>query len=436
MPALMKNLTVFTFTREPDFSELEERLAPLAFNPCLPTDLCRYGFSPALGEQSQVLAHQVEQQILLRVRTETRTVPTDEIRRECQKRIDAQENTLGRALNKKERDAIKDEAIESLLPRAFSKFADTLIWINLADRYLVVSDVSSGKVDTAMALLRKAIGSLPVVPFDLDAAVEETMSGWVKSPEHIPPSFSLGNQVLLLSALVKGPTTKAKAESLVDNAVIREAMANDQLVTQLEMSWRGELEFTLTDGMQLKGIKPLGDVFLALPCYGDDAQQTADANFVLFTGAMRELLAELLIGLKAKTPPQLEDIPDPDPLFPMLKEVIKEWEQEIGLENMGISYREVMRRLGVGYARALRLCDQHEISSSDEDPLYKVAADYVSEEGRVSVSSVQRHFKIGYNRAARLVELMEEQGIVSPPDGEGARTVLRDWSGNGSSHGA
>jgi recombination associated protein RdgC len=432
MPALMKNLTIFTFTREPDFSDLEERLAPLAFNPCLPTDLCRYGFSPALGEQSQLLGHQVEQQILLRVRTETRTVPTDEIRRECQKRIDAQENTLGRALNKKERDDIKNDAIESLLPRAFSKFADTLIWINLADRYLVVSDISSGKVDTAMALLRKAIGSLPVVPFDLDAAVEETMSGWVKSPEHIPPSFSLGNQVLLLSAMVKGPTTKAKAESLVDNAVIREAMANNQLVTQLELAWRGELEFTLTDGMQLKGIRPLGDVFLALPCYGEDALQTADANFVLFVGSMRELLAELLIGLKAKTPPQQEEIPDPDPLLAQLLVAT----QEAGIGQGELSPRMVMQFLKIGYARALKLCDQHEVNSSDEDPLYKAAADFVSEAGRVSVSSVQRHFKIGYNRAASLVELMEAQGIVSPPDGEGARTVLRDWSGKGSSHGA
>lgn len=351
MPALMKKLTVFTFTREPDFSELEEKLTPLAFNPCLPTDLCRYGFFPYLGESSQLLVHQVERQLLLRVRTETRTVPTGEINRECQKRIDAQQESLGRNLNKKEKDGIKEETIMALIPRAFSKFSDTLIWINLEEKYLVVSDISSGKVDTALALLRKAIGSLPIVPFDLDAAVETTMTHWVKSPATLPPSFSLGSEILLLSASTKGPATKAKAESLIDNAVVLEAMADDQLVTQLEMAWRGELEFTLTDGMQLKGLRPLGDAFLALPCYGEEAMQTADTNFVLFAGSMRELLAELLIGLKAKNPPQLEEIPEPDPLLPLLLAACQEWQEN----QIDVTYRLVMERLQIGYARAMKL---------------------------------------------------------------------------------
>ncbi|WP_116472385.1 DNA translocase FtsK [Zobellella maritima] len=58
------------------------------------------------------------------------------------------------------------------------------------------------------------------------------------------------------------------------------------------------------------------------------------------------------------------------------------------------------------------------------DPLFDEAVAFVVESRRGSTSSVQRKFKIGYNRAARIIEQMEYQGIVSPAGGNGQREVL------------
>ncbi|MFM2483417.1 DNA translocase FtsK 4TM domain-containing protein [Celerinatantimonas sp. YJH-8] len=64
-------------------------------------------------------------------------------------------------------------------------------------------------------------------------------------------------------------------------------------------------------------------------------------------------------------------------------------------------------------------------SMEDEfDELYDQAVAFVTESRRGSVSGVQRKFKIGYNRAARIVEQMEAQGVVSPPGHNGNRDVL------------
>ncbi len=60
----------------------------------------------------------------------------------------------------------------------------------------------------------------------------------------------------------------------------------------------------------------------------------------------------------------------------------------------------------------------------DCDPLYDEAVAFVTEKRRVSISSVQRQFRIGYNRSARIVEQMESQGVVSTPGHNGAREVL------------
>ena len=60
----------------------------------------------------------------------------------------------------------------------------------------------------------------------------------------------------------------------------------------------------------------------------------------------------------------------------------------------------------------------------EADALYDQAVAFVIETRRASVSGVQRKFRIGYNRAARLVEQMEYSGVVSAPGHNGNREVL------------
>jgi S-DNA-T family DNA segregation ATPase FtsK/SpoIIIE len=65
--------------------------------------------------------------------------------------------------------------------------------------------------------------------------------------------------------------------------------------------------------------------------------------------------------------------------------------------------------------------------SSDEeyeDPLYNEIVDYVIQAGKVSASLIQRKYRLGYNRAARIIDLLEERGIIGPPNGSKPREVL------------
>ncbi|AXS79513.1 DNA translocase FtsK [Dechloromonas sp. HYN0024] len=61
---------------------------------------------------------------------------------------------------------------------------------------------------------------------------------------------------------------------------------------------------------------------------------------------------------------------------------------------------------------------------AESDPLYDQAVDIVLKNQRASISLVQRHLRIGYNRSARLIEAMEKAGLVSGMDGRGGREVL------------
>ena len=63
-------------------------------------------------------------------------------------------------------------------------------------------------------------------------------------------------------------------------------------------------------------------------------------------------------------------------------------------------------------------------SDPESDPLYDEAVEFVTRTRKVSISSVQRQLRVGYNRAARMVETMEMAGVITPAEDNGRREVL------------
>jgi len=68
--------------------------------------------------------------------------------------------------------------------------------------------------------------------------------------------------------------------------------------------------------------------------------------------------------------------------------------------------------------------DKAGAEDEEYDEKYDEAVAFVAETGMASISLIQRRFRIGYNRAARIVEKMEEEGVVGPSDGVKPREVL------------
>ena len=68
--------------------------------------------------------------------------------------------------------------------------------------------------------------------------------------------------------------------------------------------------------------------------------------------------------------------------------------------------------------------DDEDTDCEYDDPLYKEIVEFVVKTGKASASLLQRKFKLGYNRAARIMDLLEERGIVGPQNGSKPREVL------------
>ena len=62
--------------------------------------------------------------------------------------------------------------------------------------------------------------------------------------------------------------------------------------------------------------------------------------------------------------------------------------------------------------------------ANEDDPLMNEAIEFAVRTGKISASLLQRKFRLGYNRAARMIDLMEEKGIIGPQNGSKPREVL------------
>ncbi len=64
------------------------------------------------------------------------------------------------------------------------------------------------------------------------------------------------------------------------------------------------------------------------------------------------------------------------------------------------------------------------VEEDEDDPLYNEIVEFVISTQKASASLLQRKFKLGYNRAARIIDLLEERGIIGPQNGSKPREVL------------
>ena len=74
--------------------------------------------------------------------------------------------------------------------------------------------------------------------------------------------------------------------------------------------------------------------------------------------------------------------------------------------------------------------DNYNSEDEYEDPLYNEIVDFAINTGKISASLIQRKYRLGYNRAARIIDLLEERGIIGPPNGSKPREVLQKKESN------
>ncbi|AWH87433.1 recombination-associated protein RdgC [Limnobaculum parvum] len=293
-----KNLMIYRLSRETHLSadEMEKQLKPLTFTPCGSQDMAKTGWVSPLGPSSDALVHASDNQILIVARKEEKILPSPVIKQALQAKIEQLEAEQHRKLKKTEKDALKDEVLHSLLPRAFSRFNQTSLWIDTVNGLVIVDAASAKRAEDTLALLRKSLGSLPVVPLTLESPIELTLTEWVRSG-NAPAGFVLQDEAELKAILEGGGVIRCKAQELVSDEIAVHIEAG-KLVTKLALEWRERIQFVIADDGSLKRIKfteTIRDQNQDID--KEDYAARFDADFTLMTGEVAQLIQELIEAL-------------------------------------------------------------------------------------------------------------------------------------------
>ncbi|EMF5053649.1 recombination-associated protein RdgC [Serratia marcescens] len=293
-----KNLMVYRLSREVALNadEMEKQLSAFAFTPCGSQDMAKTGWVSPMGSHSDALTHAVNGQIVICARKEEKILPSPVIKQELQAKIERLEAEQHRKLKKTEKDALKDEVLHSLLPRAFSRFNQTFMWIDTVNDLIMVDAASAKRAEDTLALLRKSLGSLPVVPLTMESPIELTLTEWVRSGE-MPAGFAIQDEAELKAILEEGGVIRCKKQNLISDEIAVHIEAG-KLVTKLAVDWQERIQLMLSDDGSLKRLK-FADTLREQndDIDRDNFAQRFDADFILMTSELAALIKNTIEAL-------------------------------------------------------------------------------------------------------------------------------------------
>lgn len=382
---MFKNLITYRIGGDMPASaaDLEEALKACVFAECMPTQPASAGWAPPRGVEHGALVEAVDGHWIIQLKTQKRLLPSSVIDERVDELAEHIEETTGRKPGKKARKDLKEQAVHELLPRAFTKTGSMLAWIDVEARTFAVDAGSQARADELVSLFvqHPLTGRMNLSLLQTQQSPAACMAAWLMDGV-TPEGFGIDSDAELRGLDEQKPVVKYNRHPL-DIDEVKAHLTAGKMPTKLGMSYRDRVAFQLTDAGQIKRLSFLD---LAFEGRAEAASGDAfDADVALATGELRQLLAATGVALGGEFVSPIEAAAAAE-------------EAQAPVAHHG---------------------------NAETDPMYDQAVAIVVTHRKASISLVQRHLRIGYNRAARLLERMEKEGVCGPLLADGGRALLQ-----------
>ena len=300
---MFKNALIYRIEHwaPPTLTEMEERLSGARFIECGATQPESAGWVAPRGNKHAALAESIGGQVVFKLCTETKAVPGDVVKTQVEVQLDAIEKETGRRPGAKRAREVKEAVVHSLLPRAFPKRADTLVWLDPAAQLVWVGAGSTKKADAVVTRLIELLGGgLKLSLLQTVLSPVTAMAMWLTDKD-APAGFSIDRECELKQPDSEKASVRYARHTL-DIDEVGEHIKQGKLPTQLAMTFAGRVSFVLTEALTLKKIQLLDGVLegsqpAAQSGKGGQDDSGFDADVALSTGELRLLMPALIDAL-------------------------------------------------------------------------------------------------------------------------------------------
>jgi recombination associated protein RdgC len=275
-------------------AQVEAGLSQMRFRDCGATQEKSVGWSEPRGEKHGMLVESVGGQLIMRLTMESKVLPSSVVKRRAEEKIEQIEESTGRKLSRMEKKDIREETLLDLLPKAFTRISNTVVWIDAAERLLVIDASGQTKADEVVAVLLRSLDSLVITPIQTNVAPATQMAAWLMSHE-APGRFDVDRECEL-KATDDSQAVVRYSKHTLNSEEVRRHLQNNKMPTRLALTWNGRVSFVLNEEAQIKKIKFLDGVFDASDNAAPD-EDRFDADVAIVTGELGKLIPEMIEAL-------------------------------------------------------------------------------------------------------------------------------------------
>ena len=287
---MFRNLRLYRLDTDWPDSErtVSDKLEEASFAPCGPLTDKSSGFVPIAPENDELLARRVNGADLLRLRTQSRIMPTAAVNEALEARIDEFTKRTGEAPSAREKRRLKTEVKDELLPKAMLRSDRTWGFVDPKRAIVAIDSAQSAAAERFLRRLRAPFGSLNSRPLGFARPVNEMLTKLFLGDE--VGNFSLGRECRMRDPSSAKSSVRWTDFDLTESS-IRHHVADGMQLTHLGVVYDNVMSCVIDEDGVITKIRLLGMDEDSV----DDGNALAklDAEFVLLTGTFRLMLEDL-----------------------------------------------------------------------------------------------------------------------------------------------
>lgn len=288
---MFRNVRYYRFTGEWPGAEdtVSEQLARFEFRPCGPLSERSSGWVPVDPNGQGLLARRVNGADLIRLRTQSRVLPPAAVNEALEERLEIFRSRMGEEPTPRDKRRLKAETREELLTKALLKSDRTWGYIDPVEKVIGIDAAQPASCERFLSYFRQPFDSLNIKPLAFGEPVDALLTRIFLGDA--PARFNVGRECRMRDAGDAGSAVRWTNFDLTDRT-IRNHVADGMQLTHLAIEYADILGCVIDQHGALTKLKLLGADDKDTQ-FDNEPGARQDAEFVLLTGTLRQLLGDL-----------------------------------------------------------------------------------------------------------------------------------------------